>query len=404
MTDYCTDVLIVGGGPVGGSLSCALATAGISSVVVDRLSLNEQVNPDFDGRATAIAQGPKKMLERIGVWPGLRSFVCSILDIRVADGQSRMFLHYDHEEAGEEALGYMVENRHLRHAVLTAATAAPEVKYLFSSEVTSIDRSETGVTATLGNGNHITSFLVIGADGRSSFVRDHAKLSLTKWSYDQSAIVCTVLHEKPHHNIAHEHFYPAGPFAILPLTGNRSSIVWTESAEDASALVTLPDPEFVAALTRRFGDFMGSLKVIGPRWHYPLSLQYTKTSTALRLALAGDSAHGLHPIAGQGLNMGLRDVAALAEVLADAKRLGLDIGAANITEKYDRWRRFDNTMMLASTDGLNRLFSNNIGPLRIFRDMGLAAVNRAGPVKAFFMRQAMGLTGNLPRLLKGEAL
>ena len=404
MDSLCTDVLIVGGGPVGGSLACALASAGILSVVVDRAPAEELLAPSFDGRATAVAQGPKKMLEQIGVWRTLGTDVAPIRDIRVADGQSRLFLHYDHEDVGEDALGYMVENRRLRHAVIKAAAAVPNVRYLAPAEIDALERTETAVTARLKSGDHLTASLVIGADGRNSFVRDHAGLALTRWPYYQSGIVCTVAHEKPHHNIAHEHFYPNGPFAILPLTGNRSSIVWTESEADAAVLVALPDDDFIWELAQRAGDFMGALKVVGPRWSYPLSLQYTKTSAAPRLALAGDAAHGIHPIAGQGLNMGLRDVAALAEVLADARRLGLDIGSPYVLRKYDRWRRFDNTMMLALTDGLNRLFSNDIAPLRMARDLGLAAVNRAGPLKQFLMRQAMGLTGTLPRLLKGEAL
>ena len=404
MDTHCTDILIVGGGPVGGSLACALASAGISSVVVDRVPAEELLAPIFDGRATAVAQGPKKMLEQIGVWQALGTEVSPIRDIRVADGQSHFFLHYDHADVGEDALGYMVENRCLRHAVLTAATDSPAVTYLAPAEIDALEQKETVVIARLKGGNYITAPLIIGADGRNSFVRDHAGLSLTQWPYHQSGIVCTVAHEKPHHNIAHEHFYPAGPFAILPLTGNRSSVVWTESEADAAHFVDLPDDDFVWELTQRAGDFMGALEVVGPRWSYPLSLQYTETSTAPRLALAGDAAHGIHPIAGQGLNMGLRDVAALAEVLADYGRLGLDIGSAHVLREYDRWRRFDNTMMLASTDGLNRLFSNDIAPIKMARDLGLAAVNRAGPLKQFLMRQAMGLTGTLPRLLKGEPL
>ncbi|MBN07579.1 MAG: 2-octaprenyl-6-methoxyphenyl hydroxylase [Rhodospirillaceae bacterium] len=404
MNTHCTDTLIVGGGPVGGSLACALASAGISSVVVDRVPAAELLAPNFDGRATAVAQGPKKMLEQIGVWQALGTEVAPIRDIRVADGRSNLFLHYDHADVREDALGYMVENQHLRHAVLTAVTDAPAIMYLAPNEIDALEHSETAVIARLKGGDHITAPLIIGADGRNSFVRDHAGLELTQWPYHQSGIVCTIAHEEPHHNIAHEHFYPAGPFAILPLTGNRSSIVWTESEVDAADIMALPDDDFIWELTQRAGDFMGALEVVGPRWSYPLSLQYTKTSTAPRLALAGDAAHGVHPIAGQGLNMGLRDVAALAEVLADARRLGLDIGSTQVLRKYDRWRRFDNTMMLAATDVLNRLFSNDIAPIRMARDLGLAAVNRIGPLKQFLMRQAMGLTGTLPRLLKGESL
>ena len=404
MKKYNTDVLIIGGGPVGGSLACALAYVGISSVVIDRTTSQDLLGSGSDGRATAVSQGSQKMLEKIGVWDSVVTNVAPILDIRVADGQSRLFLHYDHKDVDELALGYMLENRHLRHAVSNTAATLNAVTYLAPAEIDILERTETAVTATLNSRDQITASLIVGADGRNSAVRSHAGLGLTQWSYNQSGIVCTVAHEKPHHNIAHEHFYPAGPFAILPLTGNRSSIVWTESEADAATFMALCDDEFLSEISHRAGDFMGALEVVGPRSSYPLALQYTKTSTAGRLALAGDSAHGIHPIAGQGLNLGLRDVAALAEVLADAWRLGLDIGSSHVLAKYDQWRRFDNTMMLASTDGLNRLFSNNIAPLRLVRDIGLAAINRAGPVKKFLMRQAMGLTGTLPRLLRGEAL
>ena len=404
MEKHFTDVLIVGGGPVGGSLACALASAGVSSVLVDRAPADKFLDPSFDGRATAVAQGPKKMLEKIGVWRLLGANVAPIQDIRVVDGHSRLFLHYDHEDVGEDALGYMVENRCLRHAVSMAATAVPAVTVMAPAEIDELERTETAVTAKLKGGDYLTASLVVGSDGRNSFVRNHAGLKVTHWPYHQSGIVCTIAHEKPHNNIAHEHFYPAGPFAILPLTGNRSSIVWTESAADSADLMSLSEVDFISELAHRAGDFMGALEVVGPRWCYPLSLHFTETSVASRLALAGDSAHGIHPIAGQGLNMGLRDVAALAEVMADAHRLGLDIGSADVLLKYDRWRRFDNTTMVASTDGLNRLFSNNIAPLRLARDLGLAAVNRLGPLKKVIMRQAMGLTGTLPRLLRGEPL
>jgi len=415
--DLLADVLIVGGGMAGCSLACALAGAGFNIVVLDRVDQSAQTADEFDGRASAIAEAPKKMLDQIGMWRYLRANFAPILDIRVADGDSRLFLHYDHEDIGEDAFGYMVENRHFRQAVFARlqelATESNGATYIAPAELKSVSNGPEGVRAELSDGRLIKAGLLVGADGRQSQIRQEAGIKLTKWSYHQTGIVLTVDHEIPHHNVAHEHFLPAGPFAILPLKNNvageagqnnRSSIVWTEKDELVESIMALPEKEFAEEFQKRFGDFLGHVNFIGPRWTYPLTLQYAETSIAERLALVGDASHGMHPIAGQGLNMGLRDVAALAEVLTDARRLGLDIGTSSVLDQYEHWRRFDNTLMLAMTDGLNRLFSNDIAPLKLARDIGLAAVNKAGPLKKVFMRHAMGSTGNLPRLLKGEAL
>jgi 2-octaprenyl-6-methoxyphenol hydroxylase len=403
------DILIVGGGMAGCSLACALAGAGFAVVVLDRVDQSQQTTDEFDGRASAIAEAPKKMLDQIGMWRNLSQNFTPILDIRVADGSSPLFLHYDHEDVGEDAFGYMVENRHFRRAVFARLKELNNVTYLAPGELKSISYNPEGVTAELSDGRHIKAGLLVGADGRQSQIRQDAGIKLTSWSYHQTGIVLSVDHEIPHHNIAQEHFLPAGPFAILPLPGedgqnNRSSIVWTEKDALVESIMALPEKEFAVEFNQRFGDFLGEVKFIGPRWTYPLTLQYAETSIAERMVLVGDASHGMHPIAGQGLNMGLRDVAALAEVLTDARRLGLDIGTASVLDQYEQWRRFDNTLMLAMTDGLNRLFSNDIAPLKLARDIGLAAVNKAGPLKKIFMRHAMGSTGNLPRLLKGEAL
>lgn len=402
--DLSTDVVIVGGGLVGGALAAALASAGIHSVVVDAEPPATQTGTGFDGRASAVAQAPKRMLSEIGIWAKLPEAASPILDIRVSDGESRLFLHYDHQEIGEPALGHMVENRHLRQAIFEVMANSPAITHLAPATVTGIERTLEGTVTALADGRTIRAPLVVGADGRRSFVREAAAIPLTAWQYGQAGIVCTVHHERSHQNVAHERFLTPGPFAILPLTGNRASIVWTESVDDAARIMELSDADFLSELAERFGDFLGDLEIVSPRWSYPLSLQFAQASTDRRLALTGDAAHAMHPIAGQGLNMGYRDVAALAEVLADAKRLGLDMGAPHILAKFERWRRFDNMLMLASTDGLNRLFSNDIRPVKLARDLGLAAVNLSGPLKKLFMRHAMGLAGNLPRLLKGEAL
>ena len=405
-----TEVLIVGGGLVGAAQAIALAEVGISVTVVDMMDPAIGQDSGFDGRASAIALATKRVLEGVGVWQRLGDDPAPILDIRVSDGPSLMFLHYDHQTLGDEPLGFMVENRHMRRALVERLGEMDGVSYLAPAQINEMERSPSGVLATLADGRQIKTRLAIAAEGRRSPTREKAGIRVTSWSYDQTAIVCTVRHQESHDFVAHEHFLPAGPFAILPLggdasnPGNMSSIVWTERSELAPAILGLDEEEFKMEFDRRFGDFLGETEIIGPRWSYPLSLQFARKSVDTRLVLIGDASHGMHPIAGQGLNMGLRDVAVLAEVVIDAKRLGLDIGAGDVLARYESWRRFDNTMMLAATDGLNRLFSNNIPPVRLARDIGLAIVNKIPPLKKTFMRHAMGLVGELPRLMRGEPL
>lgn len=398
------DVLTIGGGLVGGTLACALAEAGLTIAVVEIGDPNEALSAGFDGRASAVALSSRRLLEGIGLWDKIERQSAPILDIRVTEGESQLFLHYDHREVSDEPLGHMVENRFIRRGILERMRELERIRLLAPARLMEVIRRPGMVEATLADGRRIRAPLVVAADGRFSRVREEAGIRVTQWSYGQSGIVCTVAHERPHDNIAHERFLPTGPFAILPLPENRSSIVWTERADLAAAMMKLNDADFTDELAARFGDFLGGVEVVGPRWSYPLSLQYAHASVAHRLALVGDASHAMHPIAGQGLNMGWRDVAALAEVLADARRLGLDLGAADVLDRYERWRRFDNTLMLAMTDGLNRLFSNDIAPLRLARDTGLAAVNRIPPLKKLFMRHAMGVVGEVPKLMRGETL
>ncbi|MBT3237570.1 MAG: UbiH/UbiF/VisC/COQ6 family ubiquinone biosynthesis hydroxylase [Rhodospirillaceae bacterium] len=398
------DVLIAGGGLVGGTLACALAMGGFRVAVVDSQDPKEGLDAEFDGRASAIALSSKRVLDGLGLWAHIEPDAGPIGDIRVSDGDSLFFLHYDHKDIGDEAFGYMVENRTLRRALAERFTSLDNIALLAPARVKDLDRTPGQVRATLEDGRCIEAGLIVGAEGRNSPTRDAAGIKLTRWSYHQTGIVCTVAHEHSHENIAHEHFLPAGPFAILPLPGNRASIVWTEKSDLAPAIMALDNDGFLSELKTRFGDFLGDIEVVGPRWAYPLSLQYAGRATDQRLVLVGDASHGMHPIAGQGLNMGLRDVAALAEVMTDARRLGLDPGDGVILDQYERWRRFDNTLMLAMTDFLNRLFSNDIEPVRLARDLGMAAVNKIPPLKKVFMRHAMGLAGDLPRLMRGETL
>jgi 2-octaprenyl-6-methoxyphenol hydroxylase len=404
MTKFMTDVIIVGGGLIGAPLACALAGQGVTVAVIDQTPPESALAPSFDGRASAVALASQKMLATIGLWPDILPMAAAIEQIRVSDGASPLFLHYDHAEIGDEPLGWIVENRALRRAGQIALAAQPNITWLAPRELRGLERGAQSVTAHLVDGGSVTAALAIAADGRASPVREAAGIGLTKWPYRQSAIVCTLAHELPHGNVAQEHFLPAGPFAILPLTGNRSSVVWTEKSHLVGPIMAQDEASFQRELESRFGDYLGQLRLEGPRFCYPLGLQMAQSYTAQRLALIGDAAHGMHPVAGQGMNMGLRDVAALAELLIEAKRLGQDLGDGQILARYERWRRFDNMLMLGLTDGLVRLFSNDIAPIKFARDLGMAAVNRLPPLKHFFMHHAMGQIGELPRLLRGEAL
>ncbi len=350
----------------------------------------------------------------LGVWPGLAPYAQPILDIRVSDGKpgrpaSRFFLHYDHRESGLEApFGHIVENRAVRRALAARLAELPQARVIAPGRLASLERGPGRVDARLEDGREIRARLLVAADGARSTLRQEAGIAAAEITYAQTAIVATVAHELPHGGVAHEHFLPAGPFAMLPMTDaeglHRSSIVWTERRALAPALLGLDDDGFSAEIERRFGASLGRIQVLGRRWSYPLKLVHAERYAGHRLVLVGDAAHAIHPIAGQGLNLGLRDVAALAEVIVEAHRLGLDIGAADVLAGYERWRRFDVMLLIAVTDSLNRLFSNDIGPLRLARDLGLAAVDRLPPLKRLLMRHAMGAAGPRPRLLRGLPL
>ena len=402
--DADVDVIIVGSGMIGATLAVALGGAGLRVALIDRINPATMVDVPFDGRASAVAYASYRALDAIGVWRYLAAEAQPILDIRVSEGDSLLFLHYDHRELGDGPLGFMLENRHLRRGLFAAISEITNITLLAPAELDSLERTEGGVIAHLIDGPTISGRLVVAADGRNSPMREAAGIVVQGWSYEQSGIVCTASHERPHRGVAHERFLAAGPFAILPLTGNRVSLVWTEPSAVADELIELEESAFNAEMRERFGDFLGNVEVVGPRWCYPLSLHNAETYIGQRLALVGDAAHGMHPIAGQGLNLGFRDVAALAEVMIEAARLGLDIGGSNVLSGYETWRRFDSMVLLAVTDGLNRLFSNDIGAVRAARDVGLAAVNQVPPLKRFFMRHARGTVGKLPRLLNGTAL
>ncbi|MEQ1708434.1 MAG: UbiH/UbiF/VisC/COQ6 family ubiquinone biosynthesis hydroxylase [Terricaulis sp.] len=413
---FDADVLIGGGGLVGPTLALALDQAGLSVIVVDAAKPSETMAANFDGRAFAIAFSSYRMWRALGLGDALDAAAQPIAQIMVTDGDLRgggrrggpslLHLHFDGAELGEggEPLGLMLEARHVRVALDAAIRARPSIQMIQPMSVTAIERNSAGVTASLADGRRLRAPLLVGADGRRSFVRQAVGIRTIGWDYPVTAIVATIAHERAHEGVAHEFFLPHGPFAILPLKGERSNIVWAEPRAAAEALLKMSEQDFLAELRRRFGDFLGGLSLEGPRFGYPLSLQMAERMIDARVALAGDSAHGIHPLAGQGLNLGLKDCAALAECIADAVSVGLDPGDVSALERYQRWRRFDNITMALGMEFFDKLFSNDFAPLRAARRLGLAAVNAAGPARRFFMKYAGGAAGDLPKLLKGETL
>jgi 2-octaprenyl-6-methoxyphenol hydroxylase len=413
------EIVIAGGGLVGLSLAVALGGAGLPVVLVDRDRPDDKLGERFDGRSSAIARGSQQVLHALGIWDELAGEAQPIRDIRVTDGRpgepaSPFFLHYAEADLGQGPMGWIVENRVLRRALYRRLAALAEVRLLAPASVAAATAESGGQEVRLADGRRLAAALVVAADGKDSRLREAAGIRVWHWHYPQTGLVATLAHELPHEGVAHEHFLPAGPFAVLPMPDgedgsgggrvHRSSLVWTERSTLAPAFLRLDEAAFGQAMERRFGLSLGRLRPIGGRFAYPLDYQLAERFAAPRLALLGDAAHVIHPIAGQGLNLGLRDVAALAEAVVDQARLGLDPGDPVVLERYQRWRRFDTLLLGVVTDGLNRLFSNDIAPLRLARDLGLAAVNRAKPLKRLFMRHAMGLVGELPRLVRGEAL
>ncbi|UWQ49517.1 FAD-dependent monooxygenase [Leisingera caerulea] len=404
-----SDILIVGGGLNGPALALALAQTGHSVTVVDSLTPDKLADEGFDGRGYALALASQRLLQQTGVWQHVGDNAQPMLEIKVTDGHaghgpSPFFIHFDHAELEEGPMGYMVEDRFLRRAFLEAMENAPGITLVSGRTVTAQAPDQTGVTVTLDDGGELRGQVLVGSDGRRSGTAQRAGIKRTGWDYGQTALVCAIDHEKPHHGIAHQFFMPPGPLAILPLPGNRSSIVWSERTETAKAIHALGDAEYIQALRPRFGDFLGEISLAGKRFTYPLNLTIANSFIGDRLALVGDAAHGMHPIAGQGLNAGLRDVGALAEVITEATRRGEDIGSPLVMERYQQWRRFDTASLAAATDVFNRLFSNDNPLLRLGRDIGMGVAGTIPGLRRNFVREAAGLTGDLPRLLKGRAI
>ena len=398
------DTIILGGGLVGLTLALALDRHGVGSIVVDPADPEKTLAPQYDGRATAISSTSWHMLQAIGVGERLEGQGCPIRSIKVSEGLKPGGIAFDSPDA-EDPLGIMFENRLLRGALRAAALEAPNVTLLMPARADKVVRDDFVARVTLSDGEELAAPLLVGAEGRNSPMREQAGIAVARWNYRHVAIIATITHARPHGNAAYELFYPAGPFAILPmLPGNRSAIVWSVPEKDAPAILDLPDRALVAEIQKRMGDFLGPIALAGPRASYKLGFHHAATITSQRLALVGDAAHGIHPIAGQGLNLGLKDVAALAECIADSVALGLDPGDVAGLERYQRWRRFDNVAMALATDFFDRLFSNDLAPIRVARRLGLGAVNAAGPARRFFMRYAGGAAGDLPKLLRGESL
>jgi 2-octaprenyl-6-methoxyphenol hydroxylase len=400
------ELIVVGGGMTGLALAAAVAGAGAHVLLVEQRALPATTELLFDGRVTAISRGSRYLLEGIGVWPQLAATAQPILEIEVGERHSPLTVRYDHRAVGGEPLGHIVENRVIRRALVRrlAELEGKALEVAAPDRPGRVERRAEAVEVALASGRRVRAALLAAADGRSSPLRDLAGIGVLRWNYEQTGIVATIAHALPHHGRAFERFFATGPLALLPMLGQRSSIVWAADDRLARELIALDDREFAAELGDRFGDRYGALELAGPRWHYPLSMIQAGRYTDRRLALVGDAARAIHPIAGQGWNLALRDVAALAELIVDARRLGLDPGGASVLARYERWRRFDSLALIGITDGLNRLFANDLFPLRLARELGLGVVERVAPFKRFFMRHAMGLLGDLPRLMRGEAL
>ena len=403
-----SDVLISGGGLVGQALALALAHHGLSSQIVDPADPVATIAPGFDGRASAIASATWQMFEVLGIAGRLAGHGCAIHAIKVSDGGQAGELDFV-TSPEDRALGTMVENRRLRLALAAALAEAPLVRLFMPSTVVHREMGAHGVTLTLGDGTRLAAPLLIVAEGRRSPTRDAAGFGIASWSYHHHAMIGAVAHGKSHGNVAHEIFFPSGPFALLPLVDDdqgrhRSAFVWTVSEKDGPGFAKLGDRGFTAELEKRAGDLLGSMALVAPRMTYPLGFHHSATIVGDRIVLVGDAAHGIHPIAGQGLNLGLRDVAALAEVLVEGARLGLDLGDAALLARYQRWRGLDNMMVSLATDGLTRLFGIPGRTASAVRRFGISAVNAIPPLKDRFMAEARGESGDLPKLLQGLAV
>jgi 2-octaprenyl-6-methoxyphenol hydroxylase len=397
------DVIIFGGGMIGLALASALDSSGVSAIVVDPADPAPRKEAAFDGRTSAVSSSSMRMLRTIGVVDHLAEPGCPIHTIAVADGLQPGGLHFEAEEG--EPLGWMHENRHLRAALEARAEKGRNSWLLWKSRVASVDRGDHGVVVALEDGRKLHAPLLIAADGRNSRTREAAGINIARWKYDHQAIVSVLRHEQAHENVAYEIFYPTGPFALLPMTddagGHRSAIVWSVPDEDATGWLSLTDEDFAAEAQAAMGGFLGKIVMLAPRSSYPLGFHHAAQITAQRLALVGDAAHAIHPIAGQGLNLGFRDVAALAQVLVEGARLGLDLGDKQLLDRYQRWRSLDALSVAFATDSLTRIYGVSGKTASAVRRFGMGLIERISPIKNRLMSEARGTSGELPLLLRG---
>jgi len=405
--EHDADILIVGGGLNGPALALALARGGLKVAVVDARPASARADAGFDGRAYALALASVRVMQALDVWPALRDSAQPILGIRASQGHagqgaSPLMLGFDAAEIEEGVMGQMVEDRHLYAAFLAAVNEEPRIALHSGATVIDQRAQAAGMQVSLADGRELRARVLVGCDGRDSAVARRAGIKRWGWEYGQTALVCAIEHDLPHAGIAHQFFMPPGPLAILPLPGNRSSIVWSERSDTAAAVNALDDAQYLEVLRPRFGSFLGEISLAGARFAYPLRLTVAEAFVGPRLALVGDAAHGVHPIAGQGLNLGLRDVAALAEVLIEAARRGEDIAAPDVLERYQEWRRFDVVRLALGMDAVNTLFSNGNPLLEAARGLGLGAVNALPALRRHFIREAAGLNASEPRLMQGE--
>ena len=398
------DVIILGGGLVGLTLAAALDASGLTAILVDPADPDARLGAAFDGRTTAVSSSSKRMLDTIGVSDHFPEAGNPIRAIRASDGLAPGSLTFEPGDDGEP-LGWMHENRHLRAALRARAEAGGNLWLLWQTTATNVDRGEHGVMVSLADGRRLTAPLLVAAEGRNSPSREAAGIRLAKWKYDHAAIVSTLHHAHAHNDIAYEIFYPAGPFALLPMTddsgAHRSAIIWSVGKDDAPGLLSLSDADFAAEAQAAMGGFLGQVAMAAPRSSYPLGFHHAARITDRRLALVGDAAHGIHPIAGQGLNLGFRDVAALTQVLVEGARLGLDLGDSTLLDRYQRWRSLDTMMVAAATDGLTRIYGIRGKTASAVRRFGMGLIDRIGPVKKRLMDEARGTSGDLPLLLRG---
>ncbi|MDH5797381.1 MAG: UbiH/UbiF/VisC/COQ6 family ubiquinone biosynthesis hydroxylase [Paracoccaceae bacterium] len=404
-----TDIIIAGSGLNGSALALALADVGFNVTLIDPMPDSALTAESFDGRGYALALTSQRLLKAIGVWDQVNSHSQPILEIKVSDGRagegpSPFVLEFDHAEIEEGPMGYMLEDRFLRRALIDRLSNHPHITRISGDSVVAQSADTAQVAVTLNSGKLLHGALLIGCDGRRSGVATRAGIKRSFHNYGQTALVCAIKHDLPHHGIAHQFFMPPGPLAILPLPGNQSSIVWTETEETATRIQAMNDNDYLQTLRPRFGSFLGKISLVGARFSYPLNLTVADRFVADRIALVGDAAHGVHPIAGQGLNAGLKDVGALAEVLALARRRGEDIGRLDVLERYQQWRRFDVATLAAATHAVNKLFSNDNPALRIGRDIGMALVNSLPGLRRTLIREAAGLSGDVPKLLQGRQI